>query len=161
MRVAKISLVVVIALTGIAMFSTAVTAQSRPAETARPRIVVFAHDDSASLALARAIHLQLAKDREVEVLGNVLAPIDRNPTPGAGDWTLEEKRDQARNLKADAFVDIDAKRVADISSVTAALGFTGPFIVDNFKEVKQGSLELVAQSVVQKLGRSRWRSDRL
>ncbi len=157
MRVTQIGGVAALVLAYLTCGSSTAVAQA----PLRARIVVFAHDDSASVALAQVIHQQLKQARDVELLGNVLTSIDRSVSTRPGEWTIEQKRAKARELQASAFVDIDATRVADISRVTAALGFTEPFIVDVVQEQKQGPLEVVAQSVVQRLGRRGWRSDRL
>ena len=147
-------------MAALVLASLTVGAGTVAAQASRTRIVVFAHGDSASLALARAVHHQLSQARDVELLGNVLTSTD--PGGGAaGEWTIEQKRERARELRAVAFLDIDAARVADISRVTAALGYTSQDMVDVFREQQQGTLELVAQSVVRKLGRRGWQGDRL
>ena len=139
-----------------ALWASTASAQALPSKAAR--IVVFAHSDSASLALAQAVHRQLKHEPGVELLGDVRtqnAPLADSAAPA---WTIEQRRDQAIVLKADAFVDVQAKREADVSRVTVALGYTEPFVLDVISEVKQGTLDEVAQSVVKRFGPKRWQS---
>ena len=121
------------------------------------RIVVFAHSDSASVALAQALHRQLEHEPGVELLGEVVTQDAPLADSAARAWTIEQKRDQAIVLKADAFVDVKAERMADVSRATVALGYTDPFVVDVINEVKQGTLDDVAVSVVKRFG-TRWQS---
>jgi hypothetical protein len=126
------------------------------------RVLVLAHADPASQELAAAVRRQLAAHRRYEIVAErALTPAER-PVDVSADSVLTQKRALALAVRAEAFIDIDATRIADsadsagISRVTAIRSISDSKIVDVFNFTPRGSVATVARAVVDRLVPNGW-----
>ena len=137
------------------------TSATRREDTPR-RVLVLARADSASRELAAVVRRQLAADRRYEIVSErALTPAER-PVDVSADSLLTRRRAVALAARAEAFIEINAARIADsadmagISRVTAIRSISDSGIIDVFTFTSRGSVATVARTVVDRLAPDGW-----
>ena len=120
------------------------------------RMLVLAHPDPASRELAAAVRRQLASDRRYEIVADRALTRTERPVDTSADSLLTQKRTLALVLKADAFIDIDASRVADGSRIMAIRSISDSRIVDVVNVTSIESATDIARTLVDRLLPNGW-----
>jgi hypothetical protein len=122
------------------------------------RLLVLAHPDPVSQELAAAVRRNLTSDHRYEIVAERMLTRVERPVDTSADSTLTQQRALALVLKAEAFISIDASRLADMSGILAIRSMAGSNIVDVVTVPSGGSPTDDARTLVDRLLPNGWPS---